>query len=356
MKLFNKININKVIFLSIIGAISLFFLGFTKFGLIKQTELPEAGLMKKSVRLTEKWFQIISSEKQKRDIISDANSNVEFSGLIGDDFTYITTTLGSLEAKELATNPEFAAIITKYLIEADIDSSSEVGMTISGSFPSLAIATLASLQTIGAKVILFSSLGSSSYGANQPNATWIDMGNWLINKGGLKYKTNILTMGAENDNGSSLQDEGKLILDEAAKRNNEEFYIPQTLEESIELKTKILLENKISLLINIGGNQAAMGACVHAPGIPNGLNNGVKICDDKDRGIISRLAEDGIPYLHLLNIKDLAIKNNIPLEPGITYGSSRTIYSELTVSKTPVIIMLAVIFTLLIIYKRKVQS
>ena len=355
MNKYESKNINKVIFLSIIGVVSLLFLGFTKFELIKQAELPEAAIMKQSVELTEKWFDIVCAEKLKRNIISDANSNVKYSGLIGNDYTYITTTLGSLEAKELATNPEFAAIITKYLISAGVDKSSTVGMTISGSFPSLAIATLASLQTIGAEVILCSSLGASSYGANQPEATWIDIENWLIKEGGLKYRTCVLTLGTEDDNGNGLQEEGLLILEEAAKRNNVELYIPATLKESIEMKTKLLSNNDISLLINIGGNQAAMGSCVHAPGIPNGLNNGDKICDDENRGIISRLAEDGIPYLHLLNIKDLAIKNNIPLEPGITYGSSKIIYSELTVSKIPAIIMLVIIFSLLIIYKRKVQ-
>lgn len=356
MKKFDSKNINKTIFLSIIGAVSLLFLGFTRYGLISQTELPEARLMKRSVELTEKWFEIVCTEKQKRNITSDANSNVKYSELIGNDFTYITTTLGSLDAKELATNPEFAAVITKYLVEAGIEKNSKVGMTISGSFPSLAIASLASLQTIGADVILFSSLGASSYGANQPGATWIDIENWLIQKGGLKYKTQILTPGAEDDNGNGLQEEGQLILKETASRNNVNLFFPRTLEESIEIKTKVFKENHISLLINIGGNQAAMGACVHAASIPNGLNNGIKICDDKDRGIISRLAEDGIPYLHLLNIKDLAIENNIPLEPGITYGSSETIYSELTVSKFPALLMLAIIFSLLIFYKGKVKS
>lgn len=356
MKKFESKYINKSIFILVIGIISLLFLGFTRFGLITQKELPEAGLMKQSVDLTEKWFELVCNEKQEKKINGDSNSNVKYSGLIGNDFTLITTTLGSLEAKELATNPEFAAVITKHLLSAGIDKNSKVGMTISGSFPSLAIAALASVQTLGADVILISSLGASSYGANQPEATWIDIENWLISKGGLKYKTEVLTPGAEDDNGNGLQEDGQIILKEAAKRNNADLFFPKTLNESIKLKTRLFRENDISLLISIGGNQAAMGACVHAPGIPNGLNNGIKICDDETRGIISRLSETGIPYLHLLNIKDLAIQNNIPLEPGITYGSAETIYSELTVKKVPVFVMLGIIFLMLVFYKTKVSS
>ena len=80
--------------------------------------------------------------------------------------------------------------------------------------------------------------------------------------------------------------------------------MPASIEEAIDYKTNMMLENKISLFINIGGNHSAIGGCAHAVTLPNGLNNARKICDDKDRGIICRLSEKNIPFIHLLNIKD----------------------------------------------------
>ena len=61
----------------------------------------------------------------------------------------------------------------------------------------------------------------------------------------------------------------------------------------------------------------------------------------------------GIPFIHLLNIRDLALKNGIPLDPGIEYGDSKMIYKITSVSKPPVIVMTIFLISLLIIYKIK---
>ena len=308
-----------------------------------------------SIELTEKWFDVIIAEKNKRGIHTDAVTNIRYKEMLGEDFSTITTTLGSLEAKELSTNPEFAALITKYLLESKIDSNSTVGVTLSGSFPALAVAALASLQTLHANVILFSSLGASSYGANQTKATWIDIENWLRRKGGLIYQTNILTPGAEDDNGGGLKEEGFEEIKTAANRNNQQLYYPKNLNESINTKLSMQNEAKIDLLINIGGNQASMGSCVHSLSIPNGLNKGEKLCNCKSRGIVSRLSEIGVPFLQLLNIRDLAVKNGIPLNPSLEYGESSLI-DKARINKLPIYFMLLLLITGLIFYKLHFQK
>ena len=229
---------NKNILLYLVAAASLVALFLTRSYFINSVKNPHSALMKQSVHLTEKWFDIVSQEKQKRGIVSDSRSQVKYSSLIGDDFSIITTTLGSLEAKEISTNPQFAAVITKMLVEQNITPSSKVGVVISGSFPALAIVTLASLQTIGADVVLISSLGASCYGANQPDATWIDIENWLIEKGEMKYKSSIVSIGAENDVGDGLMEEGVEAIKIAAQRNNIQLYYPSSIEESINYKTE----------------------------------------------------------------------------------------------------------------------
>lgn len=304
-------------------------------------------LEKKSIELTRKWFDIIIKEKLARGIHTDALSNIRFKELLGNDFTPITTTLGSLEAKEISTDPGFAAIIFNYLSLANVDSTSTVGFIISGSFPALAISTLAALQTIGANIIIFSSLGASSYGANQPEATWIDYENWLIEKGGLKYKTSLLTYGAENDNGEGITEEGIEILKQAAIRNKRNLFMPQNLLESVHKKTDILISSKIDLLINIGGNQASMGSCVHSLSFPTGLNKRVIICNDVNRGIISRISELKIPFVHLLNINNLALENGLYLncKKGFSGGKTLNLYNH-----SLVIIIILVISASLYLY------
>ncbi|MBU1101791.1 MAG: poly-gamma-glutamate system protein [Bacteroidetes bacterium] len=307
--------------------------------------------LKKSAGLTQHWFNIIKEKKIDLGISGDSKSIVPNSFMIGDEYTPLTTTLGSLEAKELSTNPDYSAVILKMLFEEGIDSSSKIGITISGSFPALAIASLAACKTIGAKVVLFSSLGSSSHGANQPLATWLDYEHWLVESGELPYRSAIVTKGAENDMGEGMLEDADSIFISAAGRNGYSIYQPADLLESINRKTELLVESKISLLINIGGNHASLGSCAHAVSIPNGYNKPYKICSDEERGIINRVSEEGIPFIHLLNIKDLSVKSGIPLEPGMTYGDSENVYFANTINKYAAVLLLIVILSFLLSFK-----
>ena len=169
--------------------------------------------MRNAVNLAENWFSDIESMKKQKMITSDVKTNIKYSALIGDEFTDITTTLGSLDAKEISTNPEFAALIVKYLTDLEIDSTKTVGLILSGSFPALAISSLAAIQSLNTKAVIFSSLGSSMYGANQHGATWVEIENYLRENGNLRYRSSIITLGAEDDNGGGLSEEGILILE-----------------------------------------------------------------------------------------------------------------------------------------------
>ena len=164
--------------------------------------------MREAVELTKEWFTVIDNMKREKSIISDAHSNVPYNYLIGDEWSEITTSLGSLEAKETATNPDFAALIVKLVQDVGIEKGERVGVIFSGSFPSLAITVLAALQTMEIDAFVMSSLGSSTYGANQPAATWIDMEGRLIRDSGMQYSSALVTMGAEGDAGLDLEQEG----------------------------------------------------------------------------------------------------------------------------------------------------
>jgi poly-gamma-glutamate system protein len=298
-----------------------------KYSFIKR-ERKDSALMYRASALASEWFDIISRIKKEKGLLSPESENLKYPGLIGLEYSEITTTLGSLDAKYTANNPEFAALTVKFLSNAGIDSTSTVGVISSGSFPSLVISTLAAIQTLGAKVILISSLGASSYGANDPNATWIDMEKWLRENGGLKYRSSIVTLGAENDNGLGLQDDGIVILEQAALRCGVTLFRPETYVQSLNTKLDLLTKGKIKLLINIGGNQVAIGKCPHGSAISNGFHKKLNTCHDSDRGLIFRLSEKGTPVLHYLNIKSLAAEYGLPIAPSQYFSKPEIIYLE----------------------------
>jgi poly-gamma-glutamate system protein len=311
----------------------------------KSQPLEYTDLMKESVSLTGKWFNIIKEMKQEKGIESDARSNVPNNWMIGNDWSEITTTLGSLDAKETSTNPDFSALIIRLLHEAGMKNGDKAGVIISGSFPSLAISVLAALQTIGIDAEVMSSLGASTYGANQPGATWTDMETVLRNKGGLRYHSGLVSIGAGEDSGSGLSEEGLSLIRYTAIRNNIDLYIPETLTESIDKRFEIFKKSGISILINIGGNQTALGKCSHSTGIPNGLNTKLTTCTDNERGLIFRMNETGIPIINLLDIKELAARYGIAVSPGTDYIKSENLFNKTTSNRT----MMSVILVLSII-------
>jgi len=308
----------------------------------KKRPLKQVEEMHSAATLAQDWFYLIRDMKEERGIKSDAFSNVPNSFLIGDEWSEMTSSLGSQEAKEISTNPDFAALFVRLLYEAGLKNGDRVGLILSGSFPSLAITSLAALQTTGIEAVVMSSLGASTYGANQPEVTWIDMEKALLKKGGLKYESLIVSMGADDDAGLGLFGEGPDIIKRAAIRNDIDLYIPESLQESIEHRVEILSNENISLLINIGGNQAAMGNCSHTLGIPNGLNTELTHCTHSERGVMSRINEEGIPVVNMLDMKDLASRYGIDVAPGIRYSESTNLYSSTTSNKLAICIILLI--------------
>jgi poly-gamma-glutamate system protein len=277
----------------------------------RSVERPDASAMRQAAARAAEWFEIVAAEKERRGIESDAPGRIRYRGMLGCEWSPMTTTLGSLEAKETAANPEFAALVVRWLDDAGVGPGDRVGVTLSGSFPSLAICVFAALETLGIEATVLSSVGASSYGANQPDATWIDIESWLAGAGASGFRSSLVTMGAEWDAGGGLSDEGIEQIRLAARRCRVELFVPGSLEESIAAKTGLLERDGIKLLINVGGNQAALGACPHAATIPNGYHRSTAFCRHEDRGVMFRLAEKGIPYIHLINIRDLAIRYGI---------------------------------------------
>ena len=128
--------------------------------------------------------------------------------------------------------------------------------------------------------------------------------------------------------------------------------------KALDLKRlKIYFENameyKIKLFVNIGGASANFGECVEALKISPGLNKKLKICRKPNRGIIYEMAEKDIPIIHLLDIRSLAIKNGLPIDPvPFPEIGKGNIYFQTKYSRTVIIIVLGIIITLLLIFKQ----
>jgi len=83
-----------------------------------------------------------------------------------------------------------------------------IAIGASGSFPSLILATLSAAKALDLKPIIICALGSSMWGVNIPELTWLDMEKILYQQGLLNYRTVASSIGAGEDIGEGLTDEG----------------------------------------------------------------------------------------------------------------------------------------------------
>ena len=68
----------------------------------------------------------------------------------------------------------------------------------------------------------------------------------------------------------------------------------------------------IACFVNIGGGAASVGGTRNAKLIPTGLSRHLAVRNFTVRGVINRMAEDGIPVIHLHSVKKLAARYDLP--------------------------------------------
>ncbi len=248
------------------------------------------------------------------DVVNDPNRTT----LIGQDITPITTDQGNIDAKLTSTNPNFAAVVVDMLKEADLKENDVVAVSYTGSFPALNIAVHAAIQTLKLKPIIITSVGASNWGANDPYFTWLDMEKYLYDAKLFKYKSVAASMGGGLDKGRGLSPEGRNLIKAAVDRAGIEFINEEYLENSIQKRLDIYKTHSkrpIKLFINVGGGIASVGSIENYQFIPSGYSPPLTIKNFPIKGVLIRMSEENIPFIHLLNITQLAEKYGLPLSP-----------------------------------------
>ena len=249
------------------------------------------------------------------DVVNDPNQTA----LIGQDITPITTDQGYIEAKLTSTNPNFAAVVVDMFKEADLKANDAVAVSFTGSFPALNIAVLSAVQTLKLKPVIITSVGASNWGANDPYFTWLEMEKVLYDAGLFKYKSVAASIGGGLDKGRGLSPEGRNLIQSAIERNGVEFINEEYLEKSIDRRMAIYKSHSkkpFKLFINVGGGIASVGSIENYQFIPGGFSEPLTIKNFPIKGVLIRMSEENIPFIHLMNITQLAEKYGLPISPS----------------------------------------
>jgi poly-gamma-glutamate system protein len=232
--------------------------------------------------------------------------------LIGVEYSQITTTIGDLIAKRTSTNPDFSALIVRYLNGIGVKRGDAIAIGCSGSFPALAIAAICACEIMGLEARIIASVAASGYGANRPALTYLDMEKYLFDKGCLSSRTIAASFGGADDVATDLQPGGLNILKRTIKKHGLIFINEPDREENIMLREQLYQKGgQPVVFINIGGGVMNIGSYDEARELAPGINQGRYF----GTSMSARYLNKGIPVIHLLNIERLAHQNGLAIDP-----------------------------------------
>ena len=269
-----------------------------------------------AARLTARAFDAIREARLHRKIRIDPRLDPSRSGLVGLLISSTTTNTGHLTAKQITTNPNFAAVVVHLLDRAGVGPGDLVAVGQSGSFPALNIATLAAIKAIKASALVISSVGSSQWGANSPRFAWPDMEQVLLRRGLLSTQSLAMTLGGVDDRGIGLSEEGVRQLETTIQRNGYTLLKVNDYDDSLAKRMAIYdgraAGTEIKAYINVGGGTTSVGTKAGKQLFKAGLNRYLPRGGVAIDSVMTRFVKRGVPVIHLAKISKLARRFGLP--------------------------------------------
>lgn len=289
--------------------------------------------MHEAARLMQVSTQVIRAEKRGRELLQESSLDPAQTGLIGPEYTETTTSMGILQAKRTATNPDLAAAIAREIHALQLPPGSPVVLLMSGSIVGANVAALSAVQALGLKPLAINSLGSSMYGATDPEFTWLDMLQLLVDQDIIQPQIVAAVIGGDGAVGRNLSEAGQQALRHSIQKAEVDLVEGGSAEQVIA-QLRARLEEELPqgwpLLINVGGSVAALGTCENGALLPTGMIGEPAPCDSGVPGLVLETLAQGGRVLHILNMKSLAGQWGLPYDPVPLPipGNNRLVYGN----------------------------
>lgn len=275
--------------------------------------------MTEAARVMVRATAAIRDCRSARGVTVDPAADPNGTGLIGVESSPVTTSAGRLEAKRTTTNPDFAALAVSLLREAGARRGDAVAVGASSSFPGLIVATLAAARVLGLEPLVVSSLGASQWGANAPGFGWLEMEDCLRAAGLSDAASVARSVGGEGDVGRDMDPAGRSGLEARLRAGDAPFLSEPDLARNVARRMALYRERaagrRIAAFVNIGGSTANIGTSAEVLKLRPGLVDGVFIPPPGERGILQAMAAEGVPVVHLLNIRGLCERYGLAWDP-----------------------------------------
>jgi poly-gamma-glutamate system protein len=280
---------------------------------------PQFAEMLMAARSMQAASRVLWMEKDARGLTPSAQTDPNRTGMIGQEYTPITTTIGELPAKRTATNPDFAAALVRQIASLALARGTPVVIVVSGSFVGGDIAAITATETLGLRPIVIASLSASMWGANEPEFNLTDMLSTLRERNVIRTRAVAAVLGGGGAIGGSMDADGVAALRRSAARDGVPIVEARPVAAVIDaLLTRINAtagNARPGAVINVGGALIGLGSCRESHEWPPGLTRRAPPCSDGTPGLAMRLAADGLPVLHIINMRRLALEWGLPFDP-----------------------------------------
>jgi poly-gamma-glutamate system protein len=263
--------------------------------------------------------RVLYAEKEARGLLPPSGTDPNRTGMIGLEYTTMTTTPGELPAKRTAASPDFAAAMVKLIGGLNLAPGAPVVTVLSGSYVGGDVAVLAALEQLHLKPILIISAGTSQWGANNPEFNIIDMLKLLRERSIITTRGIVVVLGGTDGAGGGQDTASQAALHASAAADGIPVIDTQPLDAEVdELVAKAQSELRGSdpaALINVGAGIVGPGTCDESFVFPPGLSLTPVPCTAGTAGILMKMAKPGMPVIHILNMMRLAAELNLPYDP-----------------------------------------
>jgi len=295
---------------------------------------PQFAEMLMAARSMQAASRVLWQEKETRGLTPFAQTDPNRTGMIGLEYTPITTTIGDLLAKRTATNPDFAAALIRQIVPLGLARGAPAVIVVSGSFVGGDIAAIAAVETLGLRPIVIASLSASMWGANEPEFNLVDMLAALRERNVIRTRAVAAVLGGGGAIGGSMDPDGVAALRRSAARDGvpivEARPVAALIDELLARINAAAGDARAGLVINVGGALIGLGSCRESHELPPGLTRKPPPCSDGTPGLAMRLAAEGAPILHIINLRRLALEWGLPFDPTPLPipGNNRAIYGS----------------------------
>jgi poly-gamma-glutamate system protein len=272
-------------------------------------EGPPAEVERAAASATAVWHRAVR-------LIADARHTSPDDALIGGEISPLVTTLGEVEAKRVSASSSWPAAFVREFHREGLRHGDVVAASFSGSFPALNLAIVSAAQAMGLRLVAVSSVTASSFGATEPGFTWPEIEVRLVNAGVLGAVSAGVSAGGGGDRADDLAEDGRALARAIAARCARELGAavidPGTFDEAVRSRLALFDGARgrapLAAFVNVGGTQAALGRSTAILKVQNGWLPHEPFDGSAGRGLVALMVDRGVPVLHILNVRDLALK------------------------------------------------